>query len=172
MATSGSSPAVGALSAEARSAGQGDIPDNQIYLPFRNSAGGYSIVYPEGWSRKGSGANVTFSAQNNIVHVVVSRAGAASPGTVASELAKLKRSSPTLAFSTPKTMKVKSGTAVKATYTTRSAPNAVTGKSVLLIVDRYELSKGGRRATIDLGTPRGVDNVDAYRGMINSFHWQ
>jgi hypothetical protein len=25
---------------------------------------------------------------------------------------------------------------------------------------------------VDLGTPQGVDNVDAYRRMINSFHWQ
>jgi hypothetical protein len=50
-------------------------------------------------------------------------------------------------------------------------PNPVTGKSVLLIVDRYELSIAGKRATVDLGTPKGVDNVDAYRMMINSFRW-
>jgi hypothetical protein len=43
---------------------------------------------------------------------------------------------------------------------------------VLLIVDRYELGSAGRRATVDLGTPKGVDNVDAYRKMINSFTWQ
>jgi hypothetical protein len=45
----------------------------------------------------------------------------------------------------------------------------VTGKSVKLIVDRYELGRGGTRATVDLGTPVGVDNVDAYRLMIQSF---
>ena len=63
------------------------------------------------------------------------------------------------------------GEAIKATYTTRSTPNPVTGKQVVLIVDRYELAGPGRRATIDLGTARGVDNVDAYRKMINSFRW-
>jgi hypothetical protein len=168
----GAAPAAGALSAEAISAGQGDIPDNQVYLPFRNTAGGYTMIYPEGWTRQGTGAHVVFSAKNNIVRVVIAAGGPASPAAVGSELTALKRSSPTLAFTAPKTIQLKSGSAVKATYTTRSAPNAVTGKSVLLIVDRYVLSKGGRRATIDLGTPQGVDNVDAYKGMINSFRWQ
>ena len=61
---------------------------------------------------------------------------------------------------------------MRATYSTESAPNQVTGKRVTLVVDRYELSSGGRVAVIDLGTPRGVDNVDAYRMMINSFRWR
>ena len=47
----------------------------------------------------------------------------------------------------------------------------MTGKRVELIVDRYELAGGGRVATVDLGTPVGVDNVDAYRMMIESFRW-
>jgi hypothetical protein len=168
----GAAPATGALSAEAISTGKGDIPDNQVYLPFHNTAGGYTMIYPEGWTRQGPAANVILTAKNNIVRVVISAGGPASPAAVASELTALKRSSPTLAFTAPKMIQLKSGSAVKATYTTRSAPNAVTGKSVLLIVDRYVLSKGGRRATIDLGTPEGVDNVDAYKGMINSFRWQ
>jgi hypothetical protein len=57
-------------------------------------------------------------------------------------------------------------------YTTESAPNSVTGKRVKLIVDRYELAHAGRVATVDLGTPVGVDNVDAYRMMIESFRWR
>jgi hypothetical protein len=62
--------------------------------------------------------------------------------------------------------------AVKAVYTTQSAPNPVTGKRVTLIVDRYELARNGRVAVVDLGTPKGVDNVDAYRMMIQSFTWR
>jgi hypothetical protein len=38
-------------------------------------------------------------------------------------------------------------------------------------VDRYELGKGGKVAVVDLGTAKGVDNVDAYRMMIESFRW-
>jgi hypothetical protein len=30
----------------------------------------------------------------------------------------------------------------------------------------------GRLAVVDLGTPKGVDNVDAYRLMIKSFRWR
>jgi hypothetical protein len=48
----------------------------------------------------------------------------------------------------------------------------VTGRRVLLVVDRYVLANGGRIATVDLGTPRGVDNVDAYKMMIQSFRWR
>jgi hypothetical protein len=45
----------------------------------------------------------------------------------------------------------------------------VTGKRVKLTVDRYVVAGGGRVATIDLGTPVGVDNVDAYKLMAESF---
>jgi hypothetical protein len=163
---------VGALSAEAKSAATGDIPDTQVFLSFINPTSRYSISYPEGWTRKGAGNDVTFSDKNNIVHVVIAKTAPPTPAGVARELNRLKQSNPTLTFTPPMMIQVKTGRAVKATYTTQSAPNPVTGKSVLLIVDRYELSQGGRRATVDLGTQKGVDNVDAYRLMINSFRWQ
>jgi hypothetical protein len=160
------------LSGEAASAATGDIPDNQMFLTFRNTGAGYSISYPEGWARKGAGANVTFVDKNNLVRVVIAKAAPATTASLAAELTRLKQSNPTLAFKPPAIVQLKAGTAVKTVYTTRSAPNPVTGKSVLLIVDRYELAGGGRRATVDLGTAKGVDNVDAYRLMINSFRWR
>jgi hypothetical protein len=161
-----------ALSAEAKSAATGDIPDNQIFLTYTSPSPRYTMLYPEGWARKGTGASTTISDKNNIVRVVVASGAAPTMTGVNAELSALKRANPTLEFSAPSAIQLKSGPAVKATYTTLSAPNPVTGKSVLLMVDRYELSKGGLRATIDLGTPSGVDNVDAYRKMINSFTWQ
>ena len=42
---------------------------------------------------------------------------------------------------------------------------------VTLTVDRYDLWKPGRRAVLDLGSPVGVDNVDAYRLISESFRW-
>jgi hypothetical protein len=162
----------GALSAEAKSAATGDIPDNQVYLTYSNASGGYTMFYPEGWAVKGSGADVTISDKNNIVHIVIAGGGAPTAASATAELNALKRSNPTLTASPPTTVPLKSGPALKTSYSTRSEPNPVTGKSVLLLVDRYELSQAGKRATVDLGTPQGVDNVDAYRRMINSFHWQ
>ena len=33
------------------------------------------------------------------------------------------------------------------------------------------IKRGGKEAIVDLATPVGVDNVDAYRLMIESFRW-
>jgi hypothetical protein len=160
------------LSAEAASAATGDIPDNQVFLVFKNTGSGYSIKYPEGWTQQGSGNDVSFKDKNNVVHIVVAKGPAPTPATVGAELKRLQASTPTLRFQAPRTTTVGPARVVKATYTTQSGPNPVTGKRVTLVVDRYELSKGGELAIVDLGTPKGVDNVDAYRLMIQSFRWR
>jgi len=138
---------------EAQSAATGDIPDNQVFLTFRNGSARYSMKYPEGWAQRGGGKHVTFHAQNNIVRVVVSTGG--KPSVKGAQH-----------------MVISGAPALKSVYRTRSARNAVTGKRVTLIVDRYYLWRNGKRAVVDLGTPEGVDNVDAYRLMIESFRWR
>src|SRR5205823_3602042 len=125
-----------------------------------------SMKTPEGWARTGSGGNVTFRDKNNIVRVVIQRGPAPTVATVRSELAGLAGAHVT---KEPVATKLGSQPAVLATYEATSAPNAVTGKRVTLTVDRYVLGSGGRRAVVDLGSPVGVDNVDAYRLMITSF---
>jgi hypothetical protein len=170
--SSSSSSGQAALAADARSAATGDIPDNQNFLTFANANGGYSIRYPEGWAQSGGGKDVRFRDKNNLVHIVVTSGGAPSLTGVKSELAKLKGSAPTLQAQAPQQVTIKGKRMVKVVYTTRSAANPVTGKRVTLLVDRYELAKNGTRATVELGTPRGVDNVDAYRMMIESFTWR
>ncbi|HEY7829892.1 MAG TPA: hypothetical protein VIC06_04935 [Solirubrobacteraceae bacterium] len=169
--TSTQTSGAAALAADARSAATGDIPDNQNFLTYRNASPGFSIVYPEGWTVKQSGSEVTFKDKNNLVRIAIGRGSAPTPAAVQAQLATLKRSNPTILAGTPQTIALKSGPAVKITYTTQSAPNPVTGKSVTLMVDRYELARGGQVATIDLGTPTGVDNVDAYKKMVASYRW-
>jgi hypothetical protein len=61
---------------------------------------------------------------------------------------------------------------VKVTYERRSAPDPVTGKRATLMTDRYYVAGHGRLAVLDLGTPVGVDNVDAYRLISRSFRWR
>jgi hypothetical protein len=146
-----------------------------VFLSLKNSHAGYSMKYPEGWTIQGSGTDaVTISDKNNLVRVVVAHAPAPTTASVSSAFAALRSSNPTLMFTPPRSFSLPaSSTAVKAVYTTQSAPNPVTGKRVILIVDRYVLKgRGGRVATVDLGTPKGVDNVDAYRMMIQSFTWK
>jgi hypothetical protein len=144
------------LTPEAQAAATGDIPDNQVFLTFRNTAAGYSMKYPEGWAQQGAGAQVTFRDKNNIVRIDVAQAPKPTAATVKGAQAITISGQP----------------ALKVAYTTKSAANAVTGKRVTLVVDRYYLWRGGKRAVVDLGTPRGVDNVDAYRLMIESFKWR
>ena len=158
----------GALQAEAKATAAGDIPDNQVFLVFRNAAAGYAIKYPEGWAQQGSGKLVTFRDKNNIVRIVAGPGGAASTASVHADIAKLRGAQ---VRDQPRTISIAGTAAVKVVYSTESAPNPVTGKRVELVVDRYYLSSGGRRAVVDLGAPRGVDNVDAYRLMIESFRW-
>jgi len=132
----------GEAPSEAQAAATGDIPDNQVFLTYGDPTAGYSIRYPEGWARKGSGADVTFREKANVIHLVV-RKGAprGKPGT-------------------------------KTTYSRMTAPDPVTGKRLRLVVDRYEYGQGGKVAVLDLATPEGVDNVDAYRLIAKSFEWQ
>jgi hypothetical protein len=167
--TSPASTVPGALQAEANSAAAGDIPDNQVFLVFVNHAAGYSMKYPEGWAQQGDAGQVTFRDKNNIVRIVVGRRAAPTESSVRADVAHLGMAK---VQSRPQAMTLSGRSAFKAVYSTESAPNAVTGKRVKLVVDRYYLWKAGRRAVVDLGTPQGVDNVDAYRLMIESFRWR
>jgi hypothetical protein len=161
-----------ALSADAKSAATGDIPDTQNFLTLKAPRIRVSMLYPEGWTVQEAASGVSITDKNNQVRISISRGPAPTSATVRSQLLVLKRSTPTLSTSAAQTISLKSGPAVKATYTTRSAPNPVTGKQVTLNVERYVLARAGRIATVDLGTPVGVDNVDAYKRMIESFKWQ
>lgn len=127
---------------EAQAAATGDIPDNQVFLVFHDAQAGYSIRYPEGWARRGPANDVTFQEKANAVHVFV------------------RKDAP----------HGKPG--VKSTHTGRSAPDPVTGKRLPLTIDRYEFPHGGKVAVVDLVTPVGVDNVDAYRLISESFQWR
>jgi hypothetical protein len=162
--TSASSPSV--LQAEATAAATGDIPDNQVFLTFHNAAAGWSMKYPEGWAQSGSGSSLAFRDKNNIVRVVIAKGATPSAAVIRSKLKGVTITSG------PQSMTISGAKALKVVYTTRSAPNPVTGKRVTLIVDRYYLTHGSRQAIVDLGTPQGVDNVDAYRRMIQSFTWK
>jgi hypothetical protein len=157
-----------ALQAEANSAAAGDIPDNQVFLTYRNRAAGYSMKYPEGWAQQGSASNVTFRDKNNVIRAVVTPGVAWAKATVTADAHSLTNAR---VQSGPQTVTLAGKPSFKVVYRTVSPPNAVTGKRVTLTVDRYYLWKLGRRAVLDLGSPVGVDNVDAYRMISESFRW-
>ncbi len=163
---------VGALTTEDASLATGDIPDNQVFLAFDNAAGGWSMKYPEGWAQSGSAEDVTFRDKNNLVHVVIRDGATPTVGSVRADLEALAATDPSLQPQSPVDVTITGTPMVKAVYQLASAPNPVTGKQVILTVDRYVFAHSGKVAVIDLGTPKGVDNVDGYRLMIESFTWK
>jgi hypothetical protein len=141
-------------------------------VTLHDAAAGYSMQYPEGWVQRGGASDVTLQDKNNLVHIVVRRGTAPDAAAAAQALAREKRAIPSLQAGAPSSVTVAGRPAIKISYSTESAANPVTGKRVLLLVDRYVLPGAGRYAIADLGTPKGVDNVDAYRMMVGSFRWQ
>ena len=172
-ATTSTQPAstsgAGALQAEANATAAGDIPDNQIFLVFHNPRAGYSMKYPEGWAQQGSAGRVTFRDKNNVIRAVVSNGPGWTKVSLQSDVHALKGAR---MHSAPQSIQLSGRPAFKVVYRTVSAPNPVTGKRVTLTVDRYYLSTRNRRAVLDLGSPVGVDNVDAYRMISQSFKWR
>jgi hypothetical protein len=156
---------------EAASAATGDIPDNQQFLRYTNSAAGYSLVYPQGWARKGSANDITFSDKDNSVEVKIAKGPNPTVSSVSAELKREAASDPTLQPGKPQQLQLPSGPAVHVVYHVQGPPDPVTGKKPTLMVDRYVLAHKGRVATVNESTPVGVDNVDAYRKMIESFRW-
>jgi hypothetical protein len=168
-AQTSTSAAPGALQGEPGALATGDIPDNQMFLRFQNAAAGYSMKYPEGWAQQGTGPLVTIRDKNNIIRIAVTSGTAPTAASVKSDLSSLKGAQIT---SGPTPITLAGAPAFKVVYSTESSPNPVTGKRVKLVVNRYYLSHGGKVAIVDLATPVGVDNVDAYRLMIESFRWR
>lgn len=167
----GTTQAPGALTGEAASVAAGDIPDNQVFLTLHDKAGGFSMKYPEGWAQQSKAGTLTIQDKNNVVRVAVSNAAMPTTAAVDQQMTDLQAKTPSLKAGAATAMTISGAPAIKVTYTTVSAPNSVTGKTTILMVDRYYLSHNGRLAVVDMGTPQGVDNVDAYRLMIESFTW-
>jgi hypothetical protein len=161
-----------AVPSEAESLATGDIPDNQVFLLFTDKAAGYAVRYPEGWARTGNGNDVTFREKGNVIHIAVHKGPMPTEVSATKGVEELHKSDPTVKPKAPEKIELNGQPAVKIEYSRQSTPDPVTGKSVPLVVDRYEIGKGGKVAVIDLATPVGVDNVDAYRMISESFKWQ
>jgi hypothetical protein len=64
------------------------------------------------------------------------------------------------------------GRVVLVRYQARSSRNAVTGRTVVNDVERYEFWKSGHLAVLTLQAPHGSDNVDPWRTITTSFRWR
>ena len=151
----------------------GDIPDNQLFVPYVPASGLYTISYPEGWSRTGDGDNVSFTDKLNAIEVaVIDKAAQPSVDTVkADDLVTLAAKTSNFAIGKVSAISRKGGDAILATYEIDSAPNSVTGKVIRVAVERYEFWKSGKSVVVTLIGAVGADNVDPWKIVSDSFGW-
>jgi hypothetical protein len=147
----------------------GDIPDNQLFVPYRPTSGKYTINVPEGWARTENNGAVTFTDKYNTI--TVNTGPATEPPTIDSvrtaALADVTQD-PTYKAGKVTVFKTPSGTAIKATYAIGSAPNSVTGKKALLAVERYVYFGNGTQVVVTLSGAKGADNVDPWKTVTDS----
>ena len=93
------------------------------------------------------------------------------PASVTAQLKQQATSDPCLQPATAQSATVGPNQAIKVTYSTQGQKSPVTGQRPKITVDRYVFFKGGKVATVNLANPVGVDNVDAYRMISESFRW-
>jgi hypothetical protein len=151
----------------------GDIPDNQAFVRFTPSAGGFSVKVPEGWAQRTAGASVVFTDKLNAIRI--ESHGAARPLTAAAarggELARLADSVKGFKPGKVSTVTRTAGTALRITYLASAPADPVTGKAVTDAVERYVFFHKGRAVVLTLSGPKGADNVDPWRLVTDSVRW-
>ncbi|HEY3336311.1 MAG TPA: hypothetical protein VGK16_13850 [Candidatus Limnocylindrales bacterium] len=149
----------------------GDVPDNAVFLTYKGSNPGFSIQYVEGWQVTPRADGVVIKDKDSSETVAIVAAPADVAAYIAStDLPALKAQA---GFKLVKqdTVKVGSSRYVHLVFHQQSPPDSVTGKQVPQTVDRYYVPGPNGLAVVSLATPDGVDNVDAFRQMIESFKW-
>jgi hypothetical protein len=149
----------------------GDVPDNAVFLTYHQASLGFSIQYVEGWqvATQADGVGIRDKDSSEMVAVVDL------PGEVAgyissTDLPSLEGQS---GFKLVKqnTIKVGATSYHHLVFHILSPADPVTGKQVPSTVDRYYVPGPAHLAIVSMSTPDGVDNVDAFRQMIESFKW-
>ncbi|MCY7340996.1 MAG: hypothetical protein LH603_03840 [Pseudonocardia sp.] len=152
----------------------GDIPDNQVFVPYVPPGGLFQVSVPEGWSRGADGAATVFTDKFNSIRMeTLPRPTAVDVASAtAEEVPALASSVPGFRAGQVTDVPRKGGDAVLVTYTADSPPDPVTGKSVTTAVERYEFWRNGQEVVVTLSGAQGADNVDPWRIVSDSFRWQ
>lgn len=148
-----------------------DVRDNAVFLTYRDPKRGYSIQYVEGW-KVSPVANGTTIRDNDSSETIEIATG---PTDVAIFLAgtDLPSLQAQMDFNLVKQdiVKVNGKPLLHLSYDVLSPPDPVTGKQVAQSVDRCYVPGSKGIAVVTLAAPKGVDNGNAFRRMIDSFRW-
>jgi hypothetical protein len=151
----------------------GDIPDNQVFVPYTPATGGYSMSYPQGWAKRETAATTTFTQNFNSIAVTTTKTASAPTITSARSTATSQLGAvPGFHLNTVDSVTRASGPAIRVAYSATSATDAVTGKSVTMDVERYLFWHNGTLVTITLSSAKGSDNVDPWKTVTNSLAWK
>lgn len=151
----------------------GDIPDTATYLEYKGPE--YSLQYVEGWAQeKLPNDGIRFADKDSFVMVTLQNlplfgtimdyaAGQGQPDS-ANEFKQFVKTD-------IKASSLPSGPAALLTFKALSSPDPVTGKQVTLDIKRYFIQGTKYLAVLTEATPSGVDNVDAFNQIAQSFAW-
>ena len=152
----------------------GDIPDNQVFVPYSPPGGRFTVKVPEGWGRTARAGTVSFTDKLNTISMDTRPAPAAP--TVASarqaELPAIRSASRRYEPGSVTQVRRAGGNVVLVTFKADASADPVTGKVVHDAVERYEFWRGGTEAILTLAGPVGADNVDPWRIVSDSFRWR
>jgi len=170
-ATAEPSPSVDTATEPPGGTTSGDVPDNAVFLTYKRSNPGFSIQYVEGWqvTPQPDGVVIKDKDSSETVGIVAPQADVAA--FVASTDLPALQAQPGFKLIKQNTVKAGKSSYVHLAFHQTSPPDSVTGKQVPQTVDRYYVPGPNGLAVVSLATPDGVDNVDAFRQMIESFKW-
>jgi hypothetical protein len=169
--TQGQASSSGAPASE--SSPVGDIPDNQVYVPYTPADGSFTVTVPESWARTELPDGVSFTDKLNTV-TVQQRTGRPRPtvdSVRATELSEVAARGTNVVIGTVETRALPAGDAVHATYGADSLPDPVTGRVVTDDVELYGFWRNGVEVLLTLSGPHGADDVDAWHQVSTSFAW-
>jgi hypothetical protein len=147
----------------------GDIPDDQVFVPYTSPGSGYSLKVPEGWARSEKGTDVNFTDKFDGVAVIIDKAAA--PLTTKDVVARLEKAEKGFKVVKTNEIRLPAGPALLIKYESESEANPVTNKRVRLEDEAYVFNKDGKIAILILWAPVGADNADQWKLISESFRW-
>jgi hypothetical protein len=168
-----SSPTTGANPNAPEVSPSGDIPDNQAFVKYTSHDRAYSVEVPEGWARTDAGSATTFTAHFNSIRIEMTKMPTAPTVATArsTDVPALQRMASGFSLGNVTSVNRTAGQAVLITYRAGSAADPVTGKRIVLDVERYQFWRNGTSVTLTLSAPKGSDNVDPWKKVTDSFSW-
>jgi hypothetical protein len=151
----------------------GDIPDDQVFVPYTVPDGAFTVEVPEGWARTDAGGAVSFTDKLNIVALqeLTGRPRPTPDSVRAGELTDLAAHGRNVTPATVEQVTLPADPAIHATYAADAEPDPVTGRTVRDDVELYVFWQDGTEVLLTLSGPHGADNVDPWKKISTSFAW-